>query len=59
MNLFRLALANSRFPATPEESVALATQAIAEAAVERARHRLLPGMLRPRLPRNGQRAAAS
>jgi predicted amidohydrolase len=36
MNTFRIALANFRFPATPEESVALAEQAIAQAAVERA-----------------------
>jgi len=32
--MFRIALANLRFPATPEESVALAEQAIANAAVE-------------------------
>jgi predicted amidohydrolase len=36
MNTFRIALANIRFPATPEESVTLAEQAIAQAAVERA-----------------------
>ena len=36
MNAFRIALANLRFPATPEESVTLAEQAIAEAAAERA-----------------------
>ncbi|HMD30655.1 MAG TPA: carbon-nitrogen hydrolase family protein [Candidatus Acidoferrales bacterium] len=36
MNAFRIALANIRFPATPEESVALAGQAIAQAAAERA-----------------------
>jgi|SRR5208282_3257773 len=36
MNAFRLALANIRFPGTPEESVALAERAIAEATVERA-----------------------
>jgi predicted amidohydrolase len=34
MNSFRIALANLRFPATPEESVALAERAIAQAAVE-------------------------
>jgi predicted amidohydrolase len=34
MNLFRIALANIRFPSTPEESVVLAEQAIAQAAVE-------------------------
>ena len=34
--MFRIALANIRFPATPEESVILAEQAIAQASVERA-----------------------
>lgn len=36
MNIFRIALANLRFPASPEESVGLAEQAIADAAKERA-----------------------
>src|SRR6266436_10364216 len=36
MNMFRIALANIRFPPTPEESIALAQQAIAQAASERA-----------------------
>jgi predicted amidohydrolase len=36
MNAVRIALANIRFPATPEQSVALAEQAIAQAASERA-----------------------
>ncbi len=36
MNLFRIALANIRFPATPQESVTLAEQAIAQASIERA-----------------------
>jgi predicted amidohydrolase len=36
MNTFRIALANLRFPASPEESVTLAEQAIAQAAAERA-----------------------
>ena len=36
MNSFRIALANIRFPATPEESVTLAEQAIAQASTERA-----------------------
>ncbi|MGC2324304.1 MAG: carbon-nitrogen hydrolase family protein [Terriglobales bacterium] len=36
MNTFRIALANVRFPATPEESVTLAEQAIAQASIERA-----------------------
>ncbi len=34
MNTFRIALANLRFPATPEESVALAEEAIAQASKE-------------------------
>jgi len=34
MTPFRIALANLRFPATPEESVALAEQAIAQASLE-------------------------
>src|ERR1700689_2367995 len=36
MNPFRIALANIRFPLTPEESVTLAEQAIAQASGERA-----------------------
>lgn len=36
MNTFRIALANLKYPATPEESVALAEQAIAEAGREKA-----------------------
>ena len=36
MNAFRIALANVRFPASPEESVTLAEQAVAQAAAERA-----------------------
>ena len=36
MSTFRIALANIRFPATPEESVALAEQAIAEASTRSA-----------------------
>jgi len=36
MNTFRIALANIRFPATPEESVTMAEQAIAQASIERA-----------------------
>ncbi|MEX0681954.1 MAG: nitrilase-related carbon-nitrogen hydrolase [Dehalococcoidia bacterium] len=34
MTTFRIALANIRFPATPEESVTLAEQAIAQASNE-------------------------
>src|SRR5205085_3402379 len=37
LNMFRIALANIRFPATPEESVMLAEHAIAQAAIEEAR----------------------
>jgi predicted amidohydrolase len=37
MNAFRIALANLRFPETPDESVRLAQDAIARAATERAR----------------------
>ena len=36
MNEFRIALANVRYPATPEESVILAEQAIADASRQRA-----------------------
>jgi predicted amidohydrolase len=36
MSTFRIALANLRFAATPEESVTLAEQAVAQACVERA-----------------------
>jgi predicted amidohydrolase len=36
MNTFRIALANLRFPATPEESVSLTEQAIADASSRRA-----------------------
>lgn len=37
MTTFRIALANLRFPATPEESLTLAEQAIARASIEDAR----------------------
>ena len=37
MNLFRIALANIRFPATPEESIQLAEQAIDQASIKEAR----------------------
>jgi predicted amidohydrolase len=36
VDAFRIALANIRFPASPEESVTLAEQAIAQASIERA-----------------------
>ena len=50
MNPFRIALADLRVPAAPEESVDLACRAIAQAADERARILLLSGMLRAGLP---------
>jgi predicted amidohydrolase len=37
MSTYRIALANIRFPATPEESITLAEHAIAQASLERAR----------------------
>ena len=37
MNLVRIALANVRFPATPEESITIARQAINEASIKGAR----------------------
>jgi predicted amidohydrolase len=37
VDAFRIALANIRFPPSPEESVTLAEQAIAQASIERAR----------------------
>ncbi|MBV9154663.1 MAG: carbon-nitrogen hydrolase family protein, partial [Acidobacteriaceae bacterium] len=36
MSTFRIALANIRFPSTPEESIALTERAIAQASLERA-----------------------
>jgi predicted amidohydrolase len=36
MSIFRIALANIQFPATPEQSIALAEQAIVQASTERA-----------------------
>ena len=36
MSTFRIALANLRFPASPEESVELAAEAVAQASIERA-----------------------
>jgi predicted amidohydrolase len=36
MTTVRIALANIQFPATPEESIALAQQAIAQASLDRA-----------------------
>ena len=37
MNLVRIALANIRFPATPDESITLAKQAINQASIKGAR----------------------
>jgi predicted amidohydrolase len=37
MNHFRIALANVRFPATPEESITLAVQSVAQASIKGAR----------------------
>jgi len=55
MSTFRIALANIRYPATPEESVALAEQAIAQASRERAGlicfpECFIPGYRRPHEP---------
>lgn len=36
MSTFRIALANLRFPSTPDESVTLAEQAVVQASAERA-----------------------
>ena len=54
MTVVRIALANLRFPATPEESIALAGEAIDQACGQGSTDHLLSGMLRPRLSRNGQ-----
>jgi predicted amidohydrolase len=37
VNLYRIALANIRYPATPDESIALAEQAIDQASIQGAR----------------------
>ena len=55
MTEFRIALANVRFPATPDESVTLAEQAIAQASIERAAlicfpECFIPGYRRARKP---------
>lgn len=57
MSLFRIALANIRFPANPEESVALAERAIAEAGVERAGLICFPECFVPGYRRPGEKAA--
>ena len=55
MSTFRIALANLRFPATPPESVTLAEQAIAQAAIERARLICFPECFIPGYRGAGQR----
>ncbi|MEO8127161.1 MAG: carbon-nitrogen hydrolase family protein [Bryobacteraceae bacterium] len=52
MNTFRIALANIRFPSTPEESITLAEKAIAQASVEQASVICFPECFTPgyRLP---------
>jgi predicted amidohydrolase len=55
MDMFRIALANIRFPATPQESVALAEQAVVQASTERAElicfpECYIPGYRRPGKP---------
>src|ERR1700719_1507839 len=52
--MFRIALANLRFPATPEESVTLAEQAIAEASIERAGIICFPECFTPGYPGMGK-----
>jgi predicted amidohydrolase len=55
MDMFRIALANIRFPATPQESVALAEQAVSQASTEHAElicfpECYIPGYRRPGKP---------
>jgi predicted amidohydrolase len=55
MNKFRIALANIRFPATPEQSITLAEQAISQASAERVDlicfpECFIPGYRRPGKP---------
>ena len=57
--MVRIALANLPFPESPEHSVSLAEQAIAEAAAAARGRRLLPGVLRARLPAPGQTSTAA
>jgi predicted amidohydrolase len=52
--MFRIALANIRFPSTPEESVALAVEAIAQASEERADLICFPECYVPGYRRPGQ-----
>jgi predicted amidohydrolase len=57
MTTFRIALANLRYPATPDESVRLAEQAIAEAGAGRAGILCFPECFVPGYRRAGQPAA--
>ena len=54
MNLFRIALANLGFPATPEESVTLAEQAIAQASIDGAGLICFPEAFIPGYRRHGK-----
>ncbi|MGH9672795.1 MAG: carbon-nitrogen hydrolase family protein [Bryobacteraceae bacterium] len=56
MSTFRIALANIRFPATPEESIVLAEQAIARASVEQARLICFPECFIPGYRSKGKQA---
>lgn len=56
MSTFRIALANIRYPAIPEESVALAEQAIAQASVEHADLVCFPECFIPGYRRAGKEA---
>jgi predicted amidohydrolase len=59
MSTFRIALANIRFPASPEESVTLAEEAIAQAAMERAGIICFPECYVPGYRAKGKGSAAS
>jgi predicted amidohydrolase len=59
MSTFRIALANLRFPATREESVALAGQAIAQASLEGAGLICFPESFVPGYRAPGKAADAS
>jgi predicted amidohydrolase len=54
VNPFRIALANIRFPATPEESIALAEQAIGQASIQGARIVCFPECFVPGYRRIGK-----
>jgi predicted amidohydrolase len=58
MSMFRIALANIRFPATPEESIALAEQAIAQASSDGAGLICFPECFVPGYRAMGKRLAA-